>query len=61
MQGAPWLGRGGGTYLAPDATRILDNQYLKSAIETGLIGVLFGSLPAIRASRLDPMAALRVE
>jgi putative ABC transport system permease protein len=34
---------------------------LLSSIVTGLIGVAFGSLPAIWASRLDPMVALRTE
>ena len=28
---------------------------------TSLVGVVFGSWPAIRASRLDPMVALRTE
>ncbi|GAA5183025.1 hypothetical protein GCM10023322_21290 [Rugosimonospora acidiphila] len=50
---APWLGRGGGTYLAPDATKILDNQYLKSAIELGLFGVfalvVYFLVPAVTA------------
>jgi O-antigen ligase len=36
---APWFGHGGGTYI-PDSVHILDNQYLKTAIELGLIGVL---------------------
>lgn len=50
---APWLGRGGGTDLPPDATKILDNQYLKSAIEFGGLGVvalcLYFFVPAIAA------------
>ncbi|MFD0688154.1 O-antigen ligase family protein [Actinomadura fibrosa] len=34
----PWLGQGFGTYL-PQTYRILDNQYLLSAVETGVVGV----------------------
>jgi branched-subunit amino acid transport protein AzlD len=37
---APWFGRGGGTYLAPNAIDILDNEYLKMMIEFGLIGAV---------------------
>jgi len=37
---APWLGQGGGTYLPVNPMLILDNQYLKTAIELGLIGVI---------------------
>jgi O-antigen ligase len=37
---APWLGHGGGTYLPANPMLILDNQYLKTAIELGLIGVV---------------------
>jgi O-antigen ligase len=37
---APWLGHGGGTYLPVNPMLILDNQYLKTAIELGLIGVV---------------------
>ena len=36
----PWLGRGGGTYLVTTTRDILDNQYLKTAIELGLIGLV---------------------
>jgi O-antigen ligase len=57
---APWLGRGGGTYLAPDATRILDNQYLKVAIEMGLLGVLalvvYLLVPAVAAFEMRARA-----
>ena len=35
---SPWLGRGAGTFLP--SYRILDNQYLLSAIEIGLVGVV---------------------
>jgi O-Antigen ligase len=37
---APWLGHGGGTYLPEDPMLILDNQYLKTAIELGLVGAV---------------------
>jgi O-Antigen ligase len=37
---APWLGHGGGTYLPENPGYILDNQYLKTAIELGLVGVV---------------------
>jgi hypothetical protein len=37
---APWLGHGGGTYLPENPAYILDNQYLKTAIELGLVGVV---------------------
>jgi hypothetical protein len=37
---APWFGHGGGTYLPEHPMYILDNQYLKTAIELGLIGVV---------------------
>jgi PST family polysaccharide transporter len=36
---APWFGQGGGTYIAKSALYILDNQYLTTAIELGLVGV----------------------
>lgn len=36
---APWLGQGGGTYTAQASIHILDNQYLDTAIELGLVGV----------------------
>lgn len=36
---APWFGLGGGTYIAKSAVYILDNEYLTTAIELGLVGV----------------------
>lgn len=59
---APWLGQGGGTYI-PDVTHILDNEYLTTAIDLGLLGlialVFFFLWPAIaafaaRARTTDP-------
>jgi hypothetical protein len=37
---APWFGIGGGAYIAPDTLHILDNQYLTTAIELGLVGLV---------------------
>jgi O-antigen ligase len=49
----PWFGRGGGTYLPDNAIDILDNQFLKTAIELGLFGVFalaaFFLVPALAA------------
>ena len=50
---SPWFGRGGWTYIADNAFDVLDNQYLKTAVELGLVGVLalsvFFIVPAIAA------------
>jgi O-antigen ligase len=35
----PWFGTGGGTYMPDNAIDILDNQYLKGAIDFGLVGI----------------------
>jgi O-antigen ligase len=51
VRGSPWIGHGGGTYI-PSGVHILDNQYLKTAIELGGIGVL-----ALVALFLIPMIA----
>jgi O-antigen ligase len=60
VQQAPWLGRGGGTYLTQDATKILDNQYLKSSIELGIVGVvallLYLLVPAVAAMQVRSRA-----
>ncbi|HWF51147.1 MAG TPA: O-antigen ligase family protein [Solirubrobacteraceae bacterium] len=37
---APWFGQGVGTYIADSNLHILDNQYLKTMIESGLLGAL---------------------
>jgi O-antigen ligase len=53
VQQAPWLGQGGGTYIAQNQTQIFDNQYLTTAVELGLVGVVvltsFLLWPAIAA------------
>jgi O-antigen ligase/polysaccharide polymerase Wzy-like membrane protein len=36
---APWFGQGGGTYYFTTQVNILDNQYLTTAVELGLVGV----------------------
>jgi O-antigen ligase len=37
---APWFGSGGGTYYFTTQVNILDNQYLTTAVELGLFGVV---------------------
>ena len=53
LEQAPWFGRGGWTYQPDDALDILDNQYLKTAVELGLVGVValafFFLVPTIAA------------
>lgn len=49
---APWFGTGGGAYL-PTVQHILDNQYLTTAIELGIVGLVlltyFFALPVATA------------
>jgi O-antigen ligase len=40
VQARPWLGSGGGTDIQADLTKVLDNQFLKAAVELGIIGVV---------------------
>jgi O-antigen ligase len=53
LEQAPLFGQGGWTYFPDNAIDILDNQFLKSAIELGLVGVvalgIFFLVPAITA------------
>ena len=53
VQEAPWFGRGGGTYSPENVLDVLDNQYLKTAVELGLVGVVvlaaFFLVPVIAA------------
>ena len=53
VQEAPWFGRGGWTYIPDNGLDILDNQYLKTAVELGMVGVIalavFFLVPSIAA------------
>jgi O-antigen ligase len=64
---APWFGIGGGAYIAPDTVHILDNQYLTTAIELGLVGLViltfflvWPALAALVARLRTPDPELRV-
>jgi O-Antigen ligase len=50
---APWFGHGGGTWLPVQPIDIFDNQYLNTAVELGVVGLvalmIFLLLPAIIA------------
>lgn len=52
---APWLGRGGGTWMPANLLDIFDNQYLKTAVELGVVGVV-----ALVAYLLVPLIAALV-
>ncbi|HWF52287.1 MAG TPA: O-antigen ligase family protein [Solirubrobacteraceae bacterium] len=49
---APWFGHGVGTYIADSNIHILDNEYLKTLIESGIVGAV-----ALLALFLVPMFA----
>ena len=53
LEHALWFGQGGWTYLPDNALDILDNQFLKTAVELGLVGVValtaFFLVPAVSA------------
>ena len=57
----PWFGSGPGTYLPTNALQIVDNQYLHTAIEMGLVGlsclVLFLVIPVTASLHLARRAA----
>jgi O-antigen ligase len=62
----PWTGIGPGAYIFTDALKILDNQYLLTAVTMGLLGVagfvMFVGLPMISSIQVAvaaPSAALR--
>jgi O-antigen ligase len=64
---APWLGHGAGTYIPADPLNIFDNQYLNSAVELGLVGVLalivflvFPAIVALAARRWSTTPELRL-
>jgi hypothetical protein len=64
---APWFGHGPGTYQPDNMIDVLDNQYLKSAIEFGLFGVvalllyvLVPTIAALIARRHTPDPELRL-
>ena len=48
---APWFGHGGGTYIVDNVFDMLDNQFLKTAIELGLVGLVALVAYFLRAGR----------
>ena len=63
---APWFGQGGGTYIPASGLNILDNQYLTTAIELGLVGLavlafffIWPALAALTARRRTDNPELR--
>jgi O-antigen ligase len=52
---APWFGRGGGTYMPVNNLEIFDNQYFKTIVELGIIGLValgaYMVMPVVLAAR----------
>jgi len=64
---APWFGHGPGSWLPADPLNIFDNEYLTSAVELGIVGVvvlfifvLFPAIVAVTARRWSANADLRL-
>ena len=68
VRAAPWFGTGGGSFIAPNLGQVLDNQFLTTSIELGLVGLavlvfylilpLFTALSARRRSADPALRAL---
>ena len=57
---SPWIGRGVGTFI-PSLYRTLDNQFLATAVEAGLVGVIALTVLFVGAGITSAIAGLNTE